>query len=236
LNARFAAEAELYRETADADPAARELLTLAEASRDALLDVILGQQEAAWLAAFDAQSPELAGLDQVARSAGWWWAFQRVAVLCERPVSVHRDNLGRLHQGDGPALSFPDGFGVHSWRGMPIPAEVAAQLPNLNVEQIRSEENAEIRRVMLEHFGYSRYLKESGARQAHSDEYGILWRIALPDDEPLVMVEVQNATPEPDGTVRTYFLRVPPATRTAHEAVAWTFGLTGEEYQPLAQS
>jgi hypothetical protein len=69
-----------------------------------------------------------------------------------------------------------------------------------------------------------------------SDEYGVLWRVTMPGDEPLVMVEVVNATPEPDGSRRTYFLRVPPRMRSAHEAVAWTFGLTPEEYAPLAQT
>ena len=52
-----------------------------------------------------------------------------VVILTERPVGVHRDNLGRLHHGDGPALSYPDGWGLHAWRGMPIPPEVAAELP-----------------------------------------------------------------------------------------------------------
>ena len=50
------------------------------------------------------------------------------------------------------------------------------------------------------------------------------------------MVEVLNSTPEPDGTRRTYFLRVPPTMRTAREAVAWTFGLDGGEYRPAAES
>ena len=50
------------------------------------------------------------------------------------------------------------------------------------------------------------------------------------------MVEVQNSTPEPDGSIKTYFLRVPPATRTAREAVAWTFGLGAVEYRPAAES
>ena len=31
--------------------------------------------------------------------------------------------------------------------------------------------------------------------------------------------------PEPDGTYRRYFLRVPPRMRTARQAVAWTFGV-----------
>jgi hypothetical protein len=179
---------------------------------------------------------DLSGLAQVAANAGWWWAFERVAVLTERPIALHRDNLGRLHHGDGPALRYPDGFGLHAWAGMPIPPEVAAELPTLTVERIRAEDNAEVRRVMLEHFGFDRYLRESGATRTHADECGTLWRIALPGDEPLVMVEVVNATPEPDGTVRTYFLRVPPAIRTAREGVAWTFDLTAAEYQPLRQT
>jgi uncharacterized protein DUF6745 len=205
------------------------------AARLTLLDAVHGQHDAAWLAAFD-DEVALCGLATVARSAGWWWPYERAVVLTERPVAVHRDNLGRLHHGDGPALSYSDGWGLHAWRGMPIPAAVAAQLPHLTVEQIRDEANAEVRRVMLEHFGFDRYLQASGARELHRDETGILWRVELDRDEPLVMVEVVNSTPEPDGTSRTYFLRVPPNIRTARAGVAWTFGLTEEEYRPLAQT
>jgi hypothetical protein len=230
-----------------------------------LLDAVHGQHDGAWLAAFEGsgfnkpairdgtvvdgtvdaaafhqgaleEAAGLAGLAQVARSAGWWWPYERVVILTERPLAVHRDNLGRLHHGDGPALSYPDGWGVHAWRGMPIPAEVAAQLPHLTVPQIQAESNAEVRRVMLEHFGFERYLRECDAKQVHQDEYGVLWRVNVPGDEPLVMVEVVNATPEPDGTRRTYFLRVPPTVQTSREAVAWTFGLTPEEYAPLTQT
>jgi len=35
---------------------------------------------------------------------------------------------------------------------------------------------------------------------------------------------------------KDYFLRVPPEMKTAHEAVAWTFGMTPEEYHPDYQS
>jgi len=43
------------------------------------------------------------------------------------------------------------------------------------------------------------------------DDYGKLWRTTLVvDGEPLTVVEVANATPEPDGTRKRYFLRVPP--------------------------
>ena len=68
------------------------------------------------------------------------------------------------------------------------------------------------------------------------DEAGRLWRVRLPGDEPIAMVEVVDATAEPDGSHRTYRLRVPPHLNTAKAAVAWTFGLSDEEYRPQVQT
>ncbi|MFD3456457.1 DUF6745 domain-containing protein [Streptomyces sp. NPDC058691] len=205
-----------------------------QAVRPALLDAVLGQHDAAWLAAFDGQegTEDLAGMAAVARSAGWWWPYERVAIVAERPLELHRDEAGRLDRGDGPALAFPDGFALHAWRGMPVPAAFLDGLSELTPGRIREEENAELRRVMLEYYGYDRYLEESGAQPVQRDAAGVLWRIELEGDEPLVMVEVVNSTPEPDGTHRTYWLRVPPRTRTARAGVAWTFGLDEADYVP----
>ncbi|WP_227983920.1 DUF6745 domain-containing protein [Nocardia spumae] len=219
------------------DPADRPARIAAEREvRGVLLDAVLGQHDAAWLAAFDGRDHNLGGLMEVARGAGWWWPYERAAVVSERPVRLRRDEAGRLHSDDGPAVAFGDGFALHAWRGMPVPADFFAGLGSLTAERIRTEENAELRRVLLEHYGYDRYLAESGAEPVHRDDAGILWRIPLPDDEDVVMVEVVNSTPEPDGTHRTYWLRVPPSTRTATEGVAWTFGLDAEEYLPVRQT
>lgn len=201
-----------------------------------LLDAVLGQHDAPWLAAFPTDRAPLDGLGAVCRSASWWWPFASVAVVCERPVVLHRDEAGRLDRGDGPALAYRDGFALHAWRGMPVPAAFLAELSTLTPDRIRAEENAELRRVMLEYYGYERYLADSGARPLHSDETGTLWRIDLDGDEPVVMVEVLNSTPEPDGTRRTYWLRVPPSTRTAREGVAWTFGLGADVYAPVRET
>ncbi|GAA4792903.1 hypothetical protein GCM10023329_51370 [Streptomyces sanyensis] len=201
-----------------------------------LLDAVLGQHDAAWLAALAGRGTALDGLAAVARNAGWWWPYEDAAVVCERPVELHRDEAGRLDRGDGPALAFPDGFALHAWRGMAVRADFLAGLGDLTPGRIRAEDNAELRRVMLESYGYDRYLADSGAEPVHRDATGVLWRIALADDEDVAMVEVVNSTPEPDGTSRTYWLRVPPATRTAREGVAWTFGLAEEEYAPLQQT
>lgn len=213
-----------------------------KAASRSVLDAVYGQHDAAWLATFAAADrlqpgaqPGLAGLAAVAGEAGWWWPFAHAAILTDRPTHLSRDNVGRLHSEDA-ALAYADGYQLWAWRGMPIPPSLATELPTLTCDRIRAEPNAELRRVLLEHYGYDRYLRDSGARQLHTDDTGVLWHLDLPNDEPLVMVEVVNATPEPDGTSRIYWLRVPPRTRTAREGVAWTFGLTADEYHPQVQT
>jgi hypothetical protein len=95
---------------------------------------------------------------------------------------------------------------------------------------------------MIELLGAERLVREGGAHLAHEDETGRLWRRPVGSgrpwsrEEPIVMVEVLNSTPEPDGSRKTYFLRVPPTMRTAREAVAWTFGMQGAGYAPAVES
>lgn len=56
------------------------------------------------------------------------------------------------------------------------------------------------------------------------------------EQEQIVFVEVLNSTPEPDGSTKTYYLRVPPRTKTAKAGIAWTFGQTEEDYEPIQQT
>lgn len=118
----------------------------------------------------------------------------------------------------------------------------------LGIEEIAYEPNPAVRRVMLERFGYERFLQKVGLEPVHADSFGRLYRFdpqsfGSPNrpnldyaPEPVALVEVVNATPEPDSGRRRYFLCVPPTTRTAHEAVAWTFRLRPKEYRPNVES
>jgi hypothetical protein len=218
---------------------------LAKRVRGWSLHAVYGQHDAAWLAGFDflgrvapqaSAVAKLAGLMQIARTAGWWWPFEQVAVVSERPAVLARDDQGRLHGGDGPAIAYSDGLALHCWRGMPVPADLIGRLDQLTVERIHAEQNLELRRVLTERYGLDRYLRDAGATRVGADETGVLWRLPVDGDEPLVMVEVINSTPEPDGSRRRYWLRVPPTTGSAREAVAWTFGLAPEGYRPVRQT
>jgi hypothetical protein len=89
---------------------------------------------------------------------------------------------------------------------------------------------------MIERYGQARYLLDSGATEIHRDDFGTLYRKTIPGDESLMMVKVVNSTPEPDGSFKDYFLRVPPTMARAREAVAWTFAMPEAEYILEAQT
>jgi hypothetical protein len=176
------------------------------------------------------------GLAHVARSAGCWWPFRDVAVLTERPTRLCLDDEGRLHAEDGPAVTYPDGWMIWAWHGVRVPQWVVAHPERLTLKSVQTQRDIDVRRVMIERYGAQRYVQEAGALKVASDEFGTLWRCPLLGDEPLVMVEVVNATPEPDGSFRNYWLRVPPDSRTPREAIAWTFGVDAPDYDPEVQT
>ncbi len=181
-------------------------------------------------------SDRLRGLMELARSAGWWWPHRGGVVLCERPSRLERDAQGRLHAGNGPAVGYPDGWAVWAWHGIRVPRQAIERPEELRAREVLAEPDAEVRRVLIERLGTDRFLRDAGATRVAEDDTGILWRLDLPDDEPLVCVEVTNATPGPGGALRRHVLRVPPDVRTPREAVAWTFGVDADEYRPLLET
>ena len=169
-------------------------------------------------------------------SCGWWQPYIGIAFVCERPAVQMVDLQGRLHREDGPALLCRDGFTVFAWHGVRVPDDIIEQPGTITVQRIETEKNVEIRRIMIERYGQAKFLTDSGTKPIHQDDWGTLYRKEVPDDEPLVMVKVVNSTPEPDGSFRDYFIRVPPQMERASQAVAWTFGRTEKEYAPKRQT
>jgi hypothetical protein len=165
---------------------------------------------------------ELAGV-------GCWWPYQEKVVLCRRPTSLRLDGAGRPHAADDPAIAFGDDLRLWAWHGTMVPQRVVDGRV-LDHVRILDEPNAELRRIMLERYGLARFRRTARSQKMHQDRWGTLWLVPMRRGEPIMTVEVVNATPEPDGTFCHYELRVPPNMRTALQAVAWTFGLSAREY------
>jgi hypothetical protein len=186
------------------------------------------------------QTEKLSGLWELAQSAGWALPHRDICWVSERHHVLSRDDDGLLHSLTGPACAYPDGWAIYAIHGVRVPQDVIERPQEIDVARIHNESNAEVRRIMIERYrhgeeinGAAAFLRDAGAeRLDHEERYGTLWRHNIPGDEPIVMIEVVNATPEPDGSFKRYWLRVPPSAKTAREAVAWSFNMPAGEYAP----
>lgn len=166
-----------------------------------------------------------------------FWPMNR-AVVCVGlpPHAIRTDEVGRLH---GAAAVWLDGYAMCYWHGVRVPAWMIQRQELITPDAIRQETNQEIRRCMVEIKGIPWFLREGGARLLHEDETGRLWEIEGLGRAMWRFVEVENGTPEPDGTRRIYVLDVTGAAatlgwpiETARAAVAATYALRPEEYRP----
>ena len=153
----------------------------------------------------------------------FWITEQYIHVVL---ATVHSANQ-RLHRGDGPAVEFEDGSGVWAWKGVRVPKEVITDIRSYSPQTILAEANAEIRRVMIERYGQDKFFLDAGAKVIHKNGESELLSIDLPGDPDKRMKAVKVRCP---STSAVYVLRVPPNQKKVQEAIAWTFGMTAEEY------
>ncbi|MGP0091026.1 MAG: DUF6745 domain-containing protein [Xanthobacteraceae bacterium] len=159
------------------------------------------------------------------------------------PTTVAVDPGGHLHSPDGPAFAWLD-IRDYYWHDALVGEDLIKNPQSITACDIDREADAEVRRIMIERYrhgdeisGAAAYIRDTaGELLDHDERCGTLWRRRIEWDEPIVMLEVVNATREQDGRFKRYWLRVPPTMSKAREAVAWTFGMSADEYQPLVET
>ena len=236
--------------------------------RDSVGDSVYGQHDASWLAFYKffhdecklvEQTGKLEGLWLLAKSAGWALPHENICWVSERHNILERDERGLLHNLIGPACAYPDGWAIYAVHGVRVPSDIIEDRSTITVARIEAETNAEVRRVMIDLYGSKRYLVDSGAtviQELAPDHYIVglrtarLLRKEVPNDETIIMVDVLNSTPEPDGSVKRYQLRIDPsayeglASRDCLAAVASTWRRPDgslafkrpQDYQPVFES
>ena len=133
-------------------------------------------------------------------------------MVSDRPLCIRIDSQNRPHCEDGPSHQWRDGWSLWHIHGIAVTEQIVMRPETITLNQIESQENAEIRRIMIERFGYERYLRSSDARLIDScpDDHSLkglrtakLWAIG-----DVVMLDVLNSTPEPDGSTKRYVIPV----------------------------
>lgn len=122
------------------------------------------------------------------------------------------------------------------WAGVNVDRRIAFHPETIRVEEVLDERNSERRRVLLDRYGYGRFLQDAGAEivDQDTDPGGArqLLRITLERDEDLVALSCHCPS-----TGRRYIIRVPPQTPTCHSAAAWIAGFDNpDDYRPVAET
>ncbi len=177
----------------------------------------------------------LDGLLAIAEAADWIIPHKHICWVSEPPQAIVTDTGGRLHNPNGPALQYRDGWAAYAWKGVEVPWRLIERPGHITLADIDRTADIHVRRCMIDRITPARYIASGAAFRVSEDDTGILWERRWPDGDAWAAVEVINGTPEPDGSRKRYFLQVPPNMLTARSAVAWTYGMTARQYRGLSR-
>jgi Leucine Rich repeats (2 copies) len=164
---------------------------------------------------------------QLLAECGWIFAFENVCYVCSRPCQFRLDSKYRLHAEAESALEFPDGYKLYSYHGVTLPEKYGQVHPDRwQAQWILDEENAEIRRVLIERIGYDRICQQLQAVELDSWQEYTLLKIDNADIEPIYLLKMTCPS-----TGFIHALRVPPNVVSAQEAIRWVnWDVDSEEF------
>lgn len=188
--------------------------------------------------------------------------FQQSCVLIKKPTTVILNEAQQLSAQGQPAFGW-DADGEHPvlqfymMNGERLSINIAPLTDNAQITFQRLCHMAPRDRVLhIEYLGWDQLydvmtrIKSQHMTLVHKDDFGSLYRIWMINQQFMV-VRVKNRTPEPDGSYRRYVIPVDtrcrplpdpnkpqdrhgaPQQLTALNAVASTWGMTGEAYAAM---
>ncbi|QIR38344.1 hypothetical protein HCG51_17620 [Tolypothrix sp. PCC 7910] len=172
--------------------------------------------------------PEWLMYQSLIKECGWIFAFDKTVIICDRPLHLRFDHQNRLHAEGEPAIEYADGFGIYSYHGVTLPEKYGKHHPQQwQAQWLLKEDNAELRRVLIQGMGYGRICQELQAIELDNwAEYTLSKIDADVDEEPVYLLKMTCPS-----TGFIHALRVPPNMKSAHEAICWiNWGIAPEEF------
>lgn len=137
-------------------------------------DCFWGQHEIGWIAFYIFM--EKVGFDygkdvserlhwwyDLAKVCGWWWSFEDLCLISERPTEIHWEKVNNrynLHYDGGPALKFKDGLSLWQLHGVEVPQELAETPANeLKASSLGKYKNVEVRAQFVRKIGIENLCK-----------------------------------------------------------------------------
>jgi hypothetical protein len=157
-------------------------------------------------------------LQSVAINWGWVLPLEKQVIICEKPLKYSFDSNYNLHAEGEAAVEFADGHSIYAYHGAVIPEKYGKLHPkDWKPQWLLEEDNAELRRVLIQGIGYARIIEELQATELDSyQEYTLLKIDSEVDVEPIYLLKMICPS-----TGHIHALRVPPNTESAYAAITW---------------
>ena len=155
-------------------------------------------------------------------------SFENICIVCDRPSLLSFDNQNRLHAEGEPAIQFTDGYSLYAYHGVTLPEKYGISSPQeWQAKWLLEEDNAELRRVLIQGIGYTRIIQQLQATELDSyQEYTLLKIDNNIHIEPIYLLKMTCPSTE-----FIYVLRVPPDVKSAREAIRWVnWGVDADEF------
>ena len=122
-----------------------------------------------------------------------------------------------LHNDNGPAIAYSDGFSVWALNGVRVTKEIAeTPAEKLNSKLILEEKNAEVRREIVRKIGIEKVCKDLNAKIIDRWEDYELLELDLQDGRKRPYLKMKNPS------IKTYHIEgIAPNIKTVQEALVW---------------
>ncbi len=176
-------------------------------------------------------------LQDVVKNCPWFFPFQGICFICDRPIKLSFDEQNHLHADGEAAIEHADGFKVYANHGVLLPHKYGTvSSSQWRSQWLLEERNAELRRVLVQGVGYNRICEELGAVELDSWQEYSLFKIKnyievdeWASQDAMEPMHLLKMTCPSTGFI--HFLRVPPNINSARVAIGWVnWGVDPEEF------
>lgn len=90
---------------------------------------------------------------------GFRFLHSKFAMVCDNPELISRE----LHNENGPTHRWRDGFSIWHINGVMVDEQIVMRPETQTMDQLEQENNADVKAIRIERYGWLRYVSETGA-------------------------------------------------------------------------
>lgn len=139
------------------------------------------------------------------------------AYVSRKPCKITFNDNNQLHNESGMACEYMDGWGVYVINGVRVDEQIVMRPETQTLEQLRNEQNEEIKRIRIERYGWAKFFDAIKAKvidHRENDIEGTKEYLLTGDGLTALMCVCPS-------TGKEFFLETSPDIKTCAEAQRW---------------